>query len=189
MRFDTISNLTFICIFSTMIPEKYYEPYFEVIQTDSDIEIRQYSENIIAKTSLRDGDIGQNNSMFRILADYIFGNNLERKQIPMTTPVVTKYNDNNYEMIFFMLDSKEIKHLPKPLNKNVILEKFSLNKVVAIKFSWWASENNIAKHDRILRKYIDENNLEVISDLIVAQYDPPFTLPNYRRNELMYQIK
>ena len=175
--------------FSVIMTSNYNEPLFDLVHKEDNIEIRQYGENIVAKTSLKNGDIRQNNSMFRKLANYIFGHNNDSKKIPMTTPVITKYDKNYYDMIFFMLDSKEIRHLPKPLNQDVILEKFSLNKVVLIKFSWWASENNIAKHDRILRKYINENNLEVISDLIVAQYDPPFTLPNYRRNELMYQIK
>tara|TARA_A100001015_G_scaffold321420_1_gene452057 strand:- start:4776 stop:5294 length:519 start_codon:yes stop_codon:yes gene_type:complete len=172
-----------------MISEKYNEPNFELIQKNNNIEIRQYGENIIAKTSLKNGDINQNSSMFRTLADYIFGNNTQSKKIPMTTPVMTRYDNSSYDMIFFMLDTKEIKDLPEPVNQDVVIEKVSLNKVVVIQFSWWASEKNITKHESILREYIVENNLEVTSSLMVAQYDPPFTLPNFRRNELMYQIK
>ncbi len=184
-----MKNLIFICLLSIMISEKYNEPNFELIQKNNNIEIRQYGENIIAKTSLKNGDINQNSSMFRTLADYIFGNNTQSKKIPMTTPVMTRYDNSSYDMIFFMLDTKEIKDLPEPVNQDVVIEKVSLNKVVVIQFSWWASEKNITKHESILREYIVENNLEVTSSLMVAQYDPPFTLPNFRRNELMYQIK
>tara|TARA_B100001287_G_scaffold43859_1_gene33023 strand:+ start:941 stop:1459 length:519 start_codon:yes stop_codon:yes gene_type:complete len=172
-----------------MISKEYNEPYFELIQKNKNVEIRQYGENIIAKTSLKNGDINQNSSMFRTLADYIFGNNTQSKKIPMTTPVMTRYDDESYDMIFFMLDTKEIEDLPEPVTKDVIIEKVFLNKVVVIQFSWWASEKNIAKYNSILKKYINDNNLEVTSGLMVAQYDPPFTLPNFRRNELMYQIK
>ena len=36
---------------------------------------------------------------------------------------------------------------------------------------------------------INENNLEINSELMVAQYNSPWTLPPFRKNELLYKIK
>ena len=58
-------------------------PAYKILKTEKDIEIRQYPPLIIAEvntagsrqTSISDG--------FRILADFIFGNNQGKKQLSM----------------------------------------------------------------------------------------------------------
>ena len=35
---------------------------------------------------------------------------------------------------------------------------------------------------------IEENNISIKSPLMVAQYNSPWTMPPFRRNELMYEI-
>ena len=68
------------------------KPDYKVIQSEQNIEIRQYEPMIIAEVevdgkredAIRDG--------FRLLADYIFGNNTVEKSISMTTPVQQKEN-------------------------------------------------------------------------------------------------
>ena len=69
--------------------ENYNEPLFELLKKDGDIEIRMYSQCIIAKTSI-DITNQDDNNMFRTLASYIFGSNKENKSIPMTAPVTTE---------------------------------------------------------------------------------------------------
>ena len=38
-------------------------------------------------------------------------------------------------------------------------------------------------------EYILENNLKIDSDLMVAQYNSPWAIPPFRKNELIYKIK
>ena len=104
------------------LSETYREPQYDLIKKDEKIEIRQYSEYVIAKTSINKGDSEQNNNMFRVLAGYIFGGNVNNESIPMTAPVITQSNGPNYDMIFFMLDANKIEELPSPNNQNVVLD-------------------------------------------------------------------
>ena len=66
------------------------EPDYQVLQSELNIEIRFYKPMIIAevnvegirKDAIRDG--------FRLIADYIFGNNTVEQNISMTAPVQQK---------------------------------------------------------------------------------------------------
>ena len=68
------------------------KPDYKVIQSEQNIEIRQYEPMIIAEVevdgkredAIRDG--------FRLIADYIFGNNTVEQNISMTAPVQQKEN-------------------------------------------------------------------------------------------------
>ena len=169
--------------------ETYKTPEYTLINKKGNIEIRQYSEYIIAKTSIKQSDIELNNNMFRILASYIFGGNRENKSIPMTTPVITKSTNSDYDMIFFMLDAENIDDLPVPNNRDVLIEKMEIGKTVSIKFGMWATDKRVSSYKIKLDKYIKENNIEVQSTLMVAQYNSPWAIPPFRKNELIYQIK
>jgi len=41
----------------------------------------------------------------------------------------------------------------------------------------------------LLNKYIIKNNYELDGNVQIARYDPPWTLPFLRRNELLIKIK
>ena len=107
----------------------------------------------------------------------------------MTTPVITSKQEGSYDMIFFMLDAKYKEDLPIPNSSRVEIETINLGKVITIEFAWWASKNNVRKYRRKLEKYIKDNDIEVISDMMVAQYNPPLSWPLSRRNEVIFQIK
>lgn len=65
----------------------YEMPRYSVIERNGNIEVRNYKEALIAEVEVvgdRDKAI---NEGFRILAGYIFGNNLSKEKISMTTPV------------------------------------------------------------------------------------------------------
>ena len=117
-------NFIYLILLSMALSDSYKEPQYNLIKKDGKIEIRQYSEYVIAKTSLNQGDAEQNNNMFRTLAGYIFGGNSNNQSIPMTAPVITQNNDLNYDMIFFMLDVDKPSELPKPNNQNIKLGNY-----------------------------------------------------------------
>ena len=82
--------------------EKYKEPQYNVLEKDGSIEIREYSEYVVAKTSRNKNFDSTENNMFRTLASYIFGRNETNQNIPMTAPVTTFKNDNAYNMLFYI---------------------------------------------------------------------------------------
>ena len=147
-----------------------------------------FSEFVIAKTSIKDGDSSMNNTMFRILANYIFGGNENNESIPMTAPVTTYGDYKDYHMIFYMLDADSPADLPNPNGQEIKFEDFTLGKCAVVSFSWFTSDNRVKHYTDLLKDYIAENNLIIKSPYMVNRYDPPWRLPFLRRNEILVQI-
>ena len=179
-----------LSMFAIMIPsENYKEPKYQLIKKDRNIEIREYGEYIVAKTTVnKNFDVSENN-MFRTLASYIFGNNHQNKKIPMTAPVTTVTKSNSFDMIFYMLDAKNVEELPDTDINNIIFDSFKLGKCAVIKFSWFTNEKKIAKYKRKLERYLIDENLEPYSNYMVNRYDPPWRIPFLRRNEVLVRIR
>ena len=178
-----------IAIFVSMaMSESYKEPKYSLISKKGRIEIRQYESYVIAKTSNSKGSSELNSNMFRVLAGYIFGGNSKQESIPMTTPVITKESSSSYDMMFFMLDASTESDLPIPNSSNVSIEQINMGKIISIRFGMWATDERVEKYKKRLDRYIEENNISIKSPLMVAQYNSPWTMPPFRRNELMYEI-
>ena len=173
-----------------LVSEQFYkEPSFDILKKSKNIEVRIYKENIIAKTSVPIEDDKIDNSMFRTLASYIFGENEKGQRIPMTAPVTTIKNEETYDMIFYMLNVENIEDLPSPTNPNIEFEKLNLGKCVSISFSWLTNDFRVKYYKKQLKKYIKDNGYTAISPFMLNRYDNPWTLPWNRRNEVLVKIK
>tara|TARA_B100000941_G_scaffold181410_1_gene130172 strand:+ start:23291 stop:23848 length:558 start_codon:yes stop_codon:yes gene_type:complete len=185
-----MNTIIIIVLFTMLFSEdKYKEPSYTLINKIDDIEIRQYDEYIIARTSISLENNKSDNNMFRTLASYIFGGNDNNERIPMTAPVTSFIDKNEQNMIFYILGEKNIQDLPTPDNRNIKLEKFNLNKCAVINFSWLANKERINKYKKDLEDFIKKNNYEAVSPFMLNRYDPPWTLPFLRRNEIIVKIK
>ena len=178
------------------------KPDYKVIQSEQNIEIRQYEPMIIAeveidgkrKDAIRDG--------FRLLADYIFGNNTvaqnismkapvqqkENQKIAMTTPVQQQLEGNSWQISFVMPSKYSMDSLPVPNNNRVRLKKILTKKFVVIEFSGTNSNENVTEHEDQLMSYIEANQIKIIGSPKYAFYNAPWTLPFLRRNEVMIEI-
>ena len=106
----------------------------------------------------------------------------------MTTPVITKESSASYDMMFFMLDASKSSDLPTPNSDEILIEEIDMGKIISIRFGMWATDERVEKYKKRLDRYIKENNISIKSPLMVAQYNSPWTMPPFRRNELMYEI-
>lgn len=178
-------------------------PNYEIVKSQDAIEIRQYEPMIIAKVQMngkREDAIGGG---FRLLADYIFGNNIANQDIAMTAPVqqqestkiamtapVQHQSAGNYWQVSFVMPSEyTMDTLPKPVNERVVLKEIPAKTFAAITFSGTNSDENVKAHEKILLEYVEANDLSVISTPKYAFYNPPWTLPPMRRNEVMIEIQ
>lgn len=178
-------------------------PDYQVIQSQGAIEIRQYKPMIIAEVEIdgkRKDAIGNG---FHLLADYIFGNNIANQNIAMTAPVqqqestkiamtapVQQQSMGDYWQVSFVMPSKyTIDTLPKPVNKMVIIKEVPTKTFAVITFSGTNSDANIQKHEKTLLEYIDTSGYSIISTPKYAFYNPPWTLPPMRRNEVMVEVQ
>tara|TARA_B100001250_G_C19618030_1_gene708040 strand:- start:118 stop:690 length:573 start_codon:yes stop_codon:yes gene_type:complete len=190
MKLIGLTSILAIILFTMLLSEdKYKEPSFTLLQSKGNIEIRQYKECIVARTSLIKNQRESDNNMFRVLASYIFGGNDNNESIPMTAPVTTFEDTNSYNMLFYMLESNEINDLPNPSGQNITFDKFDLGKCAVIKFSWYVNDKKINKYQKKLKKFIADSGYKIESPFMVNRYDSPWTLPFMRRNEVLVQIK
>ena len=178
------------------------KPDYKVIQSEQNIEIRQYEPMIIAEVEVdgkREDAIGDG---FRLLADYIFGNNTVQQVISMTAPVQQKENQKiamtapvqqqstgkSWRMSFVMPSKYSMDSLPVPNNNRVRLKKILTKKFVVIEFSGTNSNENVTEHENQLMNYIEANQIKINDSPKYAFYNPPWSLPFLRRNEVMIEI-
>ena len=107
----------------------------------------------------------------------------------MTAPVTTFKDSNNYNMLFYMLNSKDIEDLPNPSGQDITFEKFNLGKCAVIRFSWFVNDRKITKYENRLKKFLNKEGYEPISPFMINRYDSPWRLPFMRRNEILVKIK
>ncbi len=178
------------------------QPKYTVLVSDGEIEVRQYAPMIVAEVEVRGERMKALNQGFRLVADYIFGNNLSSKKVAMTAPVTQEAgekiamtapvtqdgNGDSWKVRFVMPEGYTLDTLPKPKNPDVRLIAIPARKTVVIRFSGFNTDKNINTHRETLLKYIDEHHLSVVGPSTTAFYNPPWTLPFLRRNEIIFAL-
>ena len=176
------------------------KPDYKVIQSEQNIEIRQYEPMIIAEVEVdgkRDDAIRDG---FRLIADYIFGNNTveqnismtapvqQKEKIAMTSPVQQQLAGKSWQISFVMPSEYSMESLPVPNNNRVRLKEILAKKFVVIEFSGSNSNENVIGHENQLMNFIEANQINIIGSPKYAFYNAPWTLPFLRRNEVMIEI-
>ena len=198
------------------------EPKFELIAQDGNYEIRLYAPVIIAET-LVSGDMdAASGKGFRLIADYIFGNNTlagaaagkGSEKIAMTAPVVLAPVDGSakiamtvpvtaeplgaesdmstatqWRIHFVMPAEYSMPALPKPNNEAVTLRQLPARTVAVLIYSGLNTVSQIQKKTAELDAWLQTKGIEQTGTPLLARYNPPWTLPMWRRNEIQVEIK
>jgi hypothetical protein len=178
------------------------KPDYKVIQFEQNIEIRKYEPMIIAEVEVDGKREDAILDGFRLLADYIFGNNTVQQVISMTAPVQQKENQKiamtapvqqqstgkSWRISFVMPSKYSMDSLPVPNNNRVRLKEILTKKFVVIEFSGTNSNENVIEHENQLMNYIEANQIKINGSPKYAFYNPPWSLPFLRRNEVMIEI-
>ena len=187
-------------------------PRYSVLGKKSGYEIREYDPYIVAKTDIYGSFSRSLNRGFGIIAEYIFGNNVSTRsdvtkeasladrpeitseQIPMTAPVLSE-KETDLEMqgryvISFVMPSKyDLDTLPVPRDARVELSPVKRHVAAAIKFSGYATEKRVLHNLQQLRQMLTLDRIEATPRYRVAQYDPPFTFPLMKKNEVIVDLQ
>jgi hypothetical protein len=169
------------------------EPKFVLLEKAEAFELRQYPSLVIAEVSV-EGSLDEiSGKGFRLIADYIFGNNKAKsggsEKIAMTTPVTVQQNDGKWRMHFVMPAKYTLESLPVPNNPQVKLRLLPPRNVAVIIFSGIAGEYKTAKKTEKLLAWMGTKHLRPTSNPELARYNPPWTLPFFRRNEIMMEYQ
>lgn len=183
------------------------QPKYTVISTANNVEIRQYGSMIVAEASV-EGERGRAMSRgFRIIADYIFGNNLSSSKVAMTSPVaqqaspqrsgekiamtspVTQQSQgDSWQVRFIMPSEYTMETLPTPANPAVSLIEVPGKRVAVIRFSGMARSGEVSRYQSDLEAFLAAKNLTAAASPTYAFYDGPWTPPQMRRNEIMIEL-
>ena len=183
------------------------EPKYTVLEKTPPFELRSYSPMILAEVQV-EGDLDEASSQgFRLIAAYIFGQNQVSEKISMTAPVVVEEqavkgasiamtapvsiesNAGKWTVSFVMPAEYSMESLPKPLNSKVKLRQIPAVKRAVIGFSGFYNENKVTERTVELEEWMRTKNLQAASIPKFARYNPPWTLPFMRRNEIMIDVR
>ena len=166
-------------------------PKHTLVKKENGFEIRQYDSMIIATTKVRSDYSDAASTGFRRIASYIFGANSANMSINMTAPVLTNSleSQDNYEIQFVMPSKHLFEDLPRPNSQNVTLKKVNLGKTAVLRFGGWATKERASKYKYKLRDLLLSNGYTANGTFMVAQYNSPWAIPPFRKNEIIVQIK
>ena len=190
---------------NTMALEK---PDYEILYEDGSIEYRLYEPYLVAQTevSMDDNYNSASNEGFRRLFKYITGSNTSEVDIAMTAPVqmsmdgsgqkidmtapVQQIENKNFLQVAFMLPSKfDVKNAPIPTDERVTIKQIPARIMAVIRYSGRWTEKNRSKYEYRLRENLELHAITAISQTETAAYNPPFTPPFMRRNEIMLEVE
>jgi len=178
------------------------QPDYKVTSSDGSIEIRSYGRMIVAEAEVKGERKAAIQEGFRMIAAYIFGANQPNAKIAMTAPVQQQSNQkiamtapvtqqiggNSWAIRFIMPSGLTMETLPAPNDPRVTLKPVLAKLMVAIRFSGTANDTLIQAKTDELRKYAADHKLTTVGEPLLAFYNPPWTLPFFRRNGIMFEL-
>jgi hypothetical protein len=171
------------------------EPRFQTLTEDGDFSLRRYAPMIIAETEVPGSLDRASSTGFRRIAGYIFGDNRAAPDTPaaphaaekiaMTAPVTTVPAGTGWRVNFVMPAEYTMSTLPRPNDASVRLKELPAGSMAVIRFSGLVDVDKIAAKTALLREWMAKRHLEAAGEARLARYNPPWTLPFLRRNEIL----
>lgn len=177
---------------------------YQVLQEDRNFDIRQYEDYWVARTKI-DGEYRRSSDEgFRLLFNYISGGNKQQEKIAMTGPVMQQEQGEKIAMtgpviqqksgkswiMEFVLPAKYNKlQPPEPLNPAVSVVKVPGYKAAALRYSGNLREEKYNTKAKELIDIVHLRGLQSIGEPFSAGYDPPWTIPFLKRNEVLIVVE
>jgi len=201
--------LTSILIASTAMATE--EPQFSIIEKSEPFELRSYAPQLIAEVKV-EGDLDTASSQgFRLIAAFIFGQNQVSEKISMTAPVAIETAQSTkiamtvpvgieaskdsakgvsqWVFSFVMPSEYTMATLPKPLNPLVSIRELPAQRRAAITFSGFYNEAKVLEKTKALEDWIKSKQWQSIGNPQFARYNPPWSIPFMRRNEILITVR
>ena len=157
---------------------------YKVVRTDGKFELRDYPVLTVAETPMRGAD-----NAFMRLFHFIGGKNATQQKIAMTTPVfISHAGGTNAAMAFVMPEKLGTNGVPQPTESGVVVKPVPAGRFAVLHFSGWRSEKNSAEALAQLTAWLAREKITTTGEPVFAYFDPPWTLPFWRRNEIMLRV-
>lgn len=180
------------------------EPAFDVFGRAGVAEIRRYAPRIAAETDLEGDAETTRNDGFRRVAGYIFGGNRAAAKIAMTAPVSQAATSERIAMTapvaqsaagpgswtvrFFMPAQWTLATLPVPNDPAVRLVEVPGETMAVLRFTGDRGAEAVAARQAELLRGLAGTAWVPRGEPVAWFYDPPWTLPWLRRNEVAVPV-
>ncbi|WP_293900371.1 heme-binding protein [Phenylobacterium sp.] len=176
------------------------QPRYTVVEQVGSVEIRRYAPRIAAETTVTGPEEAARNAGFRRVAAYIFGANQAKAGVAMTAPVaqgraaetiamtspVAQANAgaDGWVVQFFMPAKYTLATLPTPSDPSVRLTALPAQDFAVLRFTGARGPKAVGTQSRTLQAALSASLWRATARPTAWFYDPPWTLPLLRRNEV-----
>jgi len=194
------------------------EPSYEVIEKSEQFEIRHYAPVIVAEVVVDGDMSTASSRGFRLIAGYIFGKNSKITQeqvtsrtspsegaqsthtsekIAMTVPVTVEPQGTLspdfdtakvWRVQFTMPKQFTLDTLPIPSDPAVKLRQIPGKRFAAMQYTGLNGEEKVSEKATLLLSWLATKNITPLGPPQLARYNPPWSLPFLRRNEILVEI-
>lgn len=175
------------------------EPAFTVLDRPGALEVRQYGPRVAAETSVDASEVAARSEGFSRLASYIFGRNAGSAKIAMTAPVAQEpgeriamtapVSQDGSVIRFFLPSGLTVASAPRPLDERVRVVDVPGQTVAVLRFSGSTAPDAVGAHKAELTATLPGTAWVAVGEPFAWFYDPPWTLPPLRRNEVAVVVR
>jgi hypothetical protein len=185
------------------------QPPYEVVGRIGDAEIRRYAPQIAAEAVVEGPVETARNEGFRRVAGYIFGDNTAKASVAMTAPIVQGREPSggsqsiamtspvvqqpaggeSWSIQFIMPSKYTMATLPQPNDPRVRLVEIPARTFAVVRFSGLGKADAVAQHEKALDAALAGSSWRAVGEPVTWYYDPPWTVPFLRRNEVARPVE
>jgi DNA gyrase inhibitor GyrI len=180
------------------------EPSHKVLSRNDGYEVREYSGYLVAETTVSGPWKESLNEGFRRLFSYISGNNEGRakvamtapvlsgepEKIAMTAPVLQETGTGDLQVVSFIAPSScTLETIPVPKDPRIRIRQVPPFTAAVLRYGGWTDPETIERKTGELRSMLSRDGKTPVPPFLSAQYNPPWTIPPFRRNEIIVRIR
>lgn len=193
MGYVVITLVTLVSLFvvfklSLFLFREVESPRYHVISKHKNMEVREYPPMIqVCVTESGNREVAIQKGFSR-LAAYIFGKNSTRQHIKMTAPVIQVHKKQAWSIRFILPAHLMMNELPVPMDEGLEIKEYPSQRIAVIRFSGRIQETRLEHYLGALTQFLQSQGCELRSSMMYAFYNPPWTLPFLRRNEVWVMV-
>jgi len=163
-------------------------PYTVTAQRDG-YELRHYDRAIFVQVTVTGNAEQAATAGFGPLVRYISGDNHSNTRMAMTSPVLQESSTHETHVVSFVLPADvDISQIPVPRNSVVSTAVMDARDMAARTYIGRWTNEKFRKNADELAQQLAHDGLKTIGTPAWARYDPPWTLPFLRRNEVLIEV-